>query len=90
MKDVSTMAQYLIWAMENRRPTTTQEIYRAVQDTCERHGRKLPKEWESEIRQTLQAHCASRPQHNGKDDFFVYHRRGVWSCKVMSTDLAAL
>ncbi len=30
-RDLSTMAQYLIWAMENRRPVTNQEIYRAVE-----------------------------------------------------------
>ena len=80
----------LIWAMENRKQMTTQAIYKAVEDTCRRLGRKLPNQWEAEIRQTLQAHCSSRPQHNGKDDFFVYHRSGVWSCKVNSSDLAAL
>ena len=81
------MAQYLIWAMEGRRPMTNQEIYRAVEEVCSRHGRKLPNQWEAEIRQTLQAHCASSRQYNGKDDFFVHHRRGVWSCRVTSPSL---
>jgi hypothetical protein len=87
MKDISTMAQYLIWAMEKRPPMTNQQIYRAVEDVCRRHGRKLPNEWEAQVRETLQAHCATSPQHNGKDDFFTHHRRGVWSCKETSPSL---
>jgi hypothetical protein len=81
-RDLSTMAQYLIWAMENRRPVTNQEIYRAVEGACARHGRELPNQWEAAVRQTLQAHCSSSPQYNGRDDFFVHHERGLWSCKV--------
>src|SRR5258708_31034233 len=69
-RDLSTMAQYLIWAMENRRPVTNQEIYRAVEGACARHGRELPNQWEAAVRQTLQAHCSSSPQYNGRDDFF--------------------
>ena len=44
----------------------------------------LPPNWESEVLQTLQAHCPGRPQHNGRDDFFVWHGRGYWSCKITS------
>jgi hypothetical protein len=65
MRDLTPMAQYLIWAMENRRPMTNPEIYKAVQEVCVRHGRKLPEKWEEEIRQTLQSRCASSPQYNG-------------------------
>jgi hypothetical protein len=32
----------------------------------------------------LQACCPGRPQHNGRDDFFVWHGRGRWSCKVVT------
>jgi hypothetical protein len=86
-QDMSTMAQYLIWAMENRRPMSNQEIYRAVDDVCAQHGRKLPNQWEAVIRQTLQSHCSSCPQYNGRDDFFVHHDHGVWSCKERSPTL---
>ncbi len=79
---LTPMARYLIWAMEGRGIMTTQAIYRAVKKKCAEFDRPLPDKWESEIRQTLQAHCPSRPQWNRKDDFFVYHRRGYWSCKV--------
>jgi len=77
---LTPMAQYLIWAME----VSNQAIYREVKNVCKKYGRLLPSNWESEIRQTLQAHCPGRPQHNGRDDFFVWHGRGYWSCKVTS------
>ena len=80
--DLSPMARYLIWVMEGRGVMDTQSIYRAVKQCCHRMGYPLPAKWQAGIRQTLQAHCPSRPRHNKKDDFFVYHRRGCWSCRV--------
>src|SRR5260370_28168785 len=68
--------------MENRRPVTNQEIYRAVEGACARHGRELPNQWEAPVRQTLQAHCSSSPQYNGRADVFVHHDRGLWSSKL--------
>jgi hypothetical protein len=67
---------------------SNQSIYREVKDVCKRHGRRLPSNWESEVRQTLQAHCPGRPQH--RDDFFVWHSKGYWSCKVTSPTAADL
>jgi hypothetical protein len=90
MRDLSPMSQYLIWAMEGRGEMSNRAIYRAVKAVCETHGRKLPPDWEAEIRQTLQACCPGRPQHNGRDDFFVWHGRGYWSCKVTSPTLEEL
>jgi hypothetical protein len=84
------MVRYLVWAMEGRGIMTNDMIYRAVDKECRQFGRALPNEWEAEIRQTLQAHCPSRPQWNKKDDFFVYHRRGHWSCKVTTPKLEDL
>jgi hypothetical protein len=78
------MVDYLIWSMEGRRPMTTQEIYRAVEDECARYGRELSNHWQAVVRQTLQALCSSCPQYNGRDDFFVHDGQGVWSCKVRS------
>jgi hypothetical protein len=82
MKDLVHFVQYLIWAMEGRGVMPTPEIYRTVARRSARAGRALPCHWEAEIRQTLQAHCASRPQYKGRGDFFVYHGPGRWSCKV--------
>jgi hypothetical protein len=90
MRNLNSMADYLVWAMEDRRPMTNSEIYKAVKDVCLKHKRPLPDKWEAEIRQTLQAHCASRPQYKGGRDLFVFHRRGLWSCKTNSTDLGVL
>lgn len=81
------MTQYLIWAMEGCGKMSNKEIYREVKKVCEEAGRELPTEWEAEIRQTLQACCPGRPQHNGRDDFFVWHGKGYWSCKVASPSL---
>ena len=83
-RDVTPVAQYLIWAMEGRGIMATQSIYRAFKEVCDNHRHQLPPKWEEEVRQTLQAHCPSRPQWNNRDDFFVYHRRGYWSCKATS------
>ncbi|MDP3693689.1 hypothetical protein [Bradyrhizobium sp.] len=87
MTDLALMSQYLIWAMEGRGKMSNQEIYRQVRIVCKKHGRTLPPNWEAEVRQTLQAHCIGRPQHNGRDDFFAWHGRGYWSCKVTSPTL---
>lgn len=87
MRDLVPMVQYLIWAMEGRGEMSMHEIYRAVKQQCARFGRLLPDHWEAEIRQTLQAHCASRPQYKGREDFFTWHRRGFWSCKATSPSL---
>lgn len=84
MTNLSPMSQYLIWAMEGRGKMSNHEIYKAVKAVCKRHGRNLPPKWEAVIRQTLQACCPSRPQHNRRDDFFVWHEFGYWSCKVTS------
>ena len=90
MKDISTMAQYLIWAMEGRGKMALADIYREVERQCKQHGRKLPNNSDAEIRQTLQGCCSTSKQHNGRDDFFVWHERGYWSCKENSADLNAL
>src|SRR5258707_8505239 len=90
MRDLAPMAQYLVWAMENQGTMTNEMIYRAVKSVCREHGRELPTQWEAKVRQTLQAHCPSRPQWNGKYDFFIYHRRGHWSCKVTPLTLEQL
>ena len=87
MRDPFPMVQYLIWAMEGRGEMSMHAIYRAVQQQCARFGRPLPDQWEAEVRQTLQAHCASRPQYKGRGDFFTWHRRGFWSCKTISPSL---
>lgn len=84
------MVQYLILAMEGRGKMSNQAIYRELKAVCKRFGRKLPPNWESEVRQTLQAHTPGRPQHNGRDDFFVWHSRGYWSCKVKSPTIEDL
>jgi len=87
MRDLVPMVQYLMWAMEGRGEMSMHEIYRAVERRCAQFGRLLPDHWEAEIRQTLQAHCASRPRYKGRGDFFTWHRRGFWSCKVASPSL---
>jgi hypothetical protein len=53
MKDVSTMAQYLIWAMEGRGKMSLCDIYREVEKSCKKHGRELPNNSDAEIRRTL-------------------------------------
>jgi hypothetical protein len=83
-------AQYVIWAMEGRGEMSNQAIYKEVKRICQRYGRVLPPNWKSETRQTLQSHCPGRPQHNKRDDFFVWHGRGYWSCKVASPSIADL
>jgi hypothetical protein len=82
MRNLTPVVWYLIWAMEGGRVMQTQAIYRAFKAVCDEHKHELPLNWQEEVRQTLQAHCPSRPQWNGKDDFFVFHRPGYWSCKA--------
>jgi len=84
MRDLNPMGQYLIWAMEGRGQMSNKEIYKAVERVCKEHRRKLSPNSEAEIRQNLQAHCPTQSQWNGRDDFFVWHERGYWSCKVKS------
>jgi hypothetical protein len=90
MRDLTPVVQYLISAMEQRGVMQTQRIYREFKVVCDKHGHKLPPKWEDEVRQTLQAHCPSRPRWNRKDDFFVYHRPSYWSCKVTSPPIEEL
>jgi hypothetical protein len=87
MGDDVPMWQYLIWAMEKRGIMRTQDIYHAVKAWCEKMKRPLPPNWQSVIRQTLQAHCRSRPQYKGRADIFEYHGRGYWSCKATSPSI---
>jgi len=82
VRGLTPVVWYLIWAMEGARVMQTQAIYRAFKAVCDQHKHKLPLHWRDEVRQTLQAHCPSRPRWNGKDDFFVFHRREHWSCKI--------
>jgi hypothetical protein len=87
MKLYSTMAEYLVWAMEKRGKMSNQRIYASLKEVCAQHGRQLPDEWEAEVRQTLQAHCSTSPQYRGGPDLFVHHSRGLWSCKVTTPTL---
>jgi hypothetical protein len=88
MRDFIPFASYLISAMEGRGKMSNSAIYREVARFCRMHGRVLPPNWEAMVRQTLQACCTGRPRHNGRDDFFVWHGRGRWSCKLAPvTDL---
>jgi hypothetical protein len=80
MRDTAVFVTYLVWAMESRGVMNTQAIYRGVKSYCERFSRKLPPEWKAMIRQTLQAHCSSRPQYDGGRNIFVYHGRARWEC----------
>jgi hypothetical protein len=79
-----TMAQYLVSTMKGRGKMSNPSIYREVEKLCNERGRELPVNWKAEIRETLQAHCASRPQWNRRDDFFVWHGHGYWSCKILN------
>ena len=82
MRDIIPWTQYLIWAMTGRGKMSNGEIFKTVKAECEKFGKELPVNWEDLIRTTLQAGCPGRPRHNGRDDFFVWHGRGYWSCKV--------
>jgi hypothetical protein len=77
-------AWYVMEAMQGGQPMPMRKIYMAVQAVWRRYDYEPPmKEWKSEIRRILQRHCPSCKDHNGKDDFFIHHRRDVWSCKIV-------
>ena len=81
-RDLWTTANYLIAAMEGHGVMSNNEIYREAKSLFRRFGRAVPPNFNSAVRQTLQAHCTTTPQWNGRDDFFVHHEDGYWSCKV--------
>jgi hypothetical protein len=85
MSDLNPMVQYLVWAMEGCGAISNPDIYREVRRVCQERGRKLP------ITMKLKfARPSSLPdpaQWNVRDDFFVWHERGYWSCKVNLDDL---
>jgi hypothetical protein len=84
-KGKSPLRQHLILAMQGRGTMRTKAIYGAVKESCDAHNRPLPANWHSNIRQILQAQCASRPQYKGGADIFIYHKKGHWSCTAKST-----
>jgi hypothetical protein len=84
MRDITPVARYLVWAMEGCGIMETQTIYRAFKEVCDKHKHPLPDNLQAEVRQTLQAHCSSSRQYRGRDDLFVYHEPGRWSCKATS------
>jgi hypothetical protein len=83
----SPLRQHLILAMQGRGTMLTKAIYCAVKERCDSLDRPLPSNWQSDIRQILQAQCASRPQYKGGADIFIYHERGHWSCTAKSTSI---
>lgn len=83
----SPLRQHLILAMQGRGTMRTKAIYSAVKENCDALNRPLPSNWHSDIRQILQAQCASRPQYKGGADIFIYHRKGHWSCTAKSTSI---
>jgi hypothetical protein len=62
-------------------------IHRAVQYQRARFRRALPDHSDAGARRTLQAHYASRPQDQGRGNFFMWHHRGAGPCKVVSPSL---
>jgi hypothetical protein len=87
MRSTGPLRQHLILAMQGRGTMLTKAIYCAVKERCDGINRQLPSNWQSDIRQILQAQCASRPQYKGGADIFIYHRRGQWSCTAKSTSI---
>jgi hypothetical protein len=87
MRGKSPLRQHLIWAMQGRGTMLTKAIYGAVKENCDTLKRPLPSNWHSDIRQILQAQCASRPQYKGGADIFIYHKKGHWSCTAKSTSI---
>jgi hypothetical protein len=83
----SPLRQHLILAMLGRGTMLTKAIYGAVKESCDALNRPLPSNWHSDIRQILQAQCASRPQYKGGADIFIYHKKGHWSCTAKSTSI---
>jgi hypothetical protein len=84
------MVLCVVMAMSGRGKMSNKAIYREVKKVSEQLGRPLLANWDAHVRQTLQAHCPGRPQHNGRDDFFVWHGRGYWSCKVILVSTSEL
>ncbi len=89
MAHLENFAQLLIWAMDGRGTMSNPAIYRELKATAKEHGRTLPPNWESEVRQTLQAHCPTAKQYRGGPDYFEHRGRGQWSCKVSSPSLSS-
>jgi hypothetical protein len=87
MRGKSPLRQHLILAMQGRGTMLTKAIYGAVKESCDALNRPLPSNWHSDIRQILQAQCASRPQYKGGADIFIYHKKGHWSCTAKSTSI---
>jgi hypothetical protein len=85
-----TFVDLLVWPMQGRGIMQNPNIYREFKRVSRTFAYKLPTHWDEEVRQTLQSHCVSRPQWNGRDDFFEFHRRGYWSCKMLGPELAEL
>jgi hypothetical protein len=85
MMGTSPLRQHLVLAMQGRGTMLTKAIYCAVKEHCDGMNRPLPSNWQSDIRQILQAQCASRPQYKGGANIFIYHRRGHWSCTAEPT-----
>jgi hypothetical protein len=86
-RGASPLRQHLILAMQGRGTMLTKAIYCAVKESCDALNRPLPSNWHSDIRQILQAQCASRPQYKGGADIFIYHKKGHWSCTAKSTSI---
>ena len=87
MRGKRPLRYHLILAMQGRGIMPTRAIYCAVKESCDALNRTLPANWHSDIRQILQAQCASRPQYKGGADIFVYHKKGHWSCTAKSTSM---
>jgi len=69
--------------MKERGKMSNPSIYREVKKMFNEQHRQLIPDWKEAIRKELQAHCPSRPQWNRSDDFFVWHGRGYWSCRIL-------
>ena len=78
-----TVAQCLVLTMKGRGKMSNNSIYQEMKKLFEERRHELIPNWKAEIRQTLQAHCKSRPQWNGRDDYFDWHGRGYWSTKLL-------
>ena len=83
----SPLRHHLVLAMQGRGAMLTKAIYGAVKESCDALSRPLPSNWQSDIRQILQAQCASRPQYKGGADIFIYHSKGHWSCTAKSMSI---
>jgi hypothetical protein len=78
----ATLAEWIICAMTGGGMMSNQDIYRETKRIFRAHGATLPPNFESQVRQNLQAYCPSRPQYKGRDDLFVWYKKGYWSCKA--------